>query len=70
MSESAIKQRALSVPWVCWEMPMPQKMLAALARANLRATVRSTSASMPQIGAISSGVNSLMLSANGAKPST
>ena len=35
---------------------MPQKMIADLARANLRATVRSTSASMPQIGAISSGV--------------
>ena len=38
------------------EMPMPQKMIADLARANLRATVRRTSASMPQIGAISSGV--------------
>jgi hypothetical protein len=27
---SAIRQRALSVPWVCCEMPMPQKMIALL----------------------------------------
>jgi hypothetical protein len=49
---------------------MPQKMIADFARANLRATVRSVSASMPQIGAISSGVKSFTLSANCEKPST
>ena len=26
-SASAIRQRALSVPWVCWLTPMPQKMI-------------------------------------------
>ncbi len=59
ISESAIRQRALSVPWVCWETPMPQNTIALSARAKVRATLRSTSASMPQIGAISSGVNRL-----------
>ena len=29
----AMRQRALSVPWVCWETPMPQKMMALSARA-------------------------------------
>ena len=33
INASAIRQRALSVPWVCCEMPMPQKMIAASARA-------------------------------------
>ena len=63
ISDSAIRQRALSVPWVCCETPMPQKMIALSARAKVRATLRSTSGSMPQIGAISSGVKSLMFSA-------
>src|SRR6267154_1543324 len=30
ISESAIRQRALSVPWVCCDTPMPQKMIADL----------------------------------------
>ena len=30
---SAIRQRVLSVPWMCWLTPMPQKMIAASARA-------------------------------------
>ena len=25
--ESAMRQRALSVPWVCCEIPIPQKMI-------------------------------------------
>jgi hypothetical protein len=37
--------------------------------ARTRATVRRTSASMPQIKAISSGVKSLTFSASAAKPS-
>ena len=43
---------------------MPQKMIALSARAKVRATLRSTSGSMPQIGAISSGVNGFTLSAS------
>ena len=34
----AIRQRALSVPVVCWEMPMPQKMTPAPASPHRRAT--------------------------------
>ena len=30
ISASAIRQRALSVPWVCCDTPMPQKMIDAL----------------------------------------
>ena len=70
ISDSAIRQRALSVPWVCCDTPMPQKMIALSARAKVRATLRSTSGSMPQIGDISSGVNGLTLSASSSKPST
>ena len=29
ISASAIRQRELSVPWTCWLMPMPQKMIDA-----------------------------------------
>ena len=58
ISASAIKQRALSVPWTCWLMPMPQKMIEARERAYIRATSRKVSAGMPQIGSIFSGVNS------------
>ena len=64
ISDSAIRQRALSVPWVCCDTPMPQKMMALSARAKVRATLRSTSGAMPQIGAISSGVNGFTLSAS------
>ena len=69
ISESAIRQRALSVPWVCCDTPMPQKMMALSARAKVRATLRNTSASMPQIGAISSGVNGFTVSASLSKSS-
>ena len=58
MSASEIRQRELSVPWMCWEIPIPQKIMPALAVAKSRATARNTSASMPQIGAIFSGVKS------------
>ena len=30
---NAMRQRALSVPWMCCEMPMPQKIMAASAPA-------------------------------------
>ena len=69
ISDSAIRQRALSVPWVCCDTPMPQKMIALSARAKVRATLRSTSGSMPQIGDISSGVNGFTLSASLSKSS-
>ena len=29
ISASAIRQRELSVPWTCWLIPMPQKMIEA-----------------------------------------
>ena len=66
---SAIRQRELSVPWTCCEMPMPQKMIAFSARAYLRATVFSVSASMPQRSAIASGVRSLTASRTDSKSS-
>jgi len=69
ISASAIRQRALSVPCTCWLMPMPQKMMEARERAYNRATSRKVSAGMPQIGAIFSGVNSLMRSFSSSKPS-
>ena len=51
----AIRQRALSVPVVCWEIPMPQKMTPAPASPQARATRRITSASTPVIWAARSG---------------
>ena len=42
-SASAIRQRALSVPWMCCEMPMPQKMIAALGARVERARPRAAS---------------------------
>ena len=54
--QSVIRQRELSVPWTCWEMPMPQKMMEARLRAKVRATSRRRSAGMPQRGAIFSGL--------------
>ncbi len=56
ISASEIRQRELSVPWMCCDTPMPQKIIAALAPAKVRATSRRTSGAMPQIGAIFSGV--------------
>ena len=53
---SAIKQRTLSVPCTCWLTPMPHKIIAALARANSRATSRMADAGTPQIGSIASGL--------------
>ena len=38
IAHSAIRQRALSVPVVCWEIPMPQKMIPARASPQTRAT--------------------------------
>ena len=66
---SEIRQRALSVPWMCCEMPMPQKMIEAGAVAYLRATVRMVPASMPQIGAISSGVKGAICAFSASNPS-
>src|SRR5580658_2844750 len=39
-SAIAIRQRALSVPWTCWEIPMPQKMIEAREVAYVRAIDR------------------------------
>ena len=64
-----MRQRALSVPWVCCDTPMPQKMIAARALAYLRATVRITSAPMPQIGSMASGVNFSRWTLSFSKPS-
>ena len=57
-----MRQRALSVPWMCCEMPIPQKMIAAFAVAYSRATSRIIAASMPVIGATFSGEYSLTFS--------
>ena len=51
----AMRQRALSVPVVCWEMPMPQKMTPAPASPQARATRRITSAGTPVICSARSG---------------
>ena len=48
---------------------MPQKMIEASAVAYLRATVRMVSASMPQIGAISSGVKASIWAFSASNPS-
>ena len=56
ISDSAIRQRALSVPCTCCEMPMPHRIIDAFEVAYRRATSRIVSASMPQIGAIASGL--------------
>ena len=56
ISDSAIRQRALSVPWTCCEMPMPHRIIEPFEVAKRRATVRIVSAGMPQTGAIASGL--------------
>jgi hypothetical protein len=68
-SASEIRQRELSVPWMCWETPMPQKIIAARAPAKVRATSRIIAASTPQTGAIFSGVKPRTCSAKASKPS-
>ena len=45
----------MSVPVVCWEMPIPQKMIPAPASAQARATRRITSAGTPVICSARSG---------------
>jgi hypothetical protein len=60
----AIRQRELSVPVVCWEIPMPQKMTPAPASPHSRATSRIVAASMPQIWAERSGVYCLTIFAS------
>ena len=54
--QSAIRQRALSVPWMCCEMPMPHRIIEPFDVANRRATSLIVSAGMPQTGAIASGL--------------
>jgi hypothetical protein len=66
---SEIRQRALSVPWVCCDTPMPQKMIARSASAYSRATSRIRSGAMPQIGLMASGVNGATLAFSASKPS-
>ena len=55
IAHSAIRQRALSVPVVCWEMPIPQKMMPPLASPQARATRRIVSAGTPVICSARSG---------------
>jgi hypothetical protein len=63
-----MRQRALSVPWTCWEIPMPQKIIDPLDEAYRRATLRIVSASIPQIGAIASGENRRTFSTSASYP--
>lgn len=56
ISASAIRQRALSVPCTCCDTPMPHRIIDPLDVAYSRATSRSVSAAMPQIGAMLSGL--------------
>jgi len=55
IAQSEIRQRALSVPVVCWEIPIPQKITPAPAAPQIRATRRMTSAGTPVICAARSG---------------
>ena len=66
-AHSAIRQRALSVPWMCWLTPMPQRIIEALACANARATSRSVSAGMPHTGAMASGLQPITLALSASK---
>ena len=66
-SASAIRQRELSVPWMCWLIPMPQKIIAARAPAKVRATSRITSGATPQSGAILSGSKPFEVLGEGAR---
>src|SRR5262249_32065492 len=53
---SAIRQRAVSGPWVCREMPMPHRIMGLLGFPNSRATSLMVLAGIPQTGAIASGL--------------
>ena len=55
IAHSAIRQRALSVPVVCWEIPMPQKITPERASPQARATRRISSAGTPVICSARSG---------------
>jgi hypothetical protein len=55
IEHSAIRQRALSVPVVCWEIPIPQYTTPAPASPHVLATSRIVSASTPVIWAARSG---------------
>ena len=50
-----MRQRALSVPWVCWAIPIPQKTSAALAEPKVTATSTISSSVTPAIFAASAG---------------
>ena len=52
---SAIRQRALSVPWTCCAIPIPQKIIDAFDDAYKRATSRIVRAGIPQSSSIASG---------------
>ena len=54
---SAIRQRALSVPCTCCEMPIPHRIIDAREVANARATSRIVPAEIPHTSAIASGLN-------------
>ncbi len=68
-SASETRQRALSVPWVCWEIPIPQKISAAFARPKTLATSRIVSAGTPQIFSDASGVYLRTTSRSASNPS-
>ena len=55
ISTSEIRHRALSVPWVCWLTPMPQKQIAAFAAPQVTAMSMISSGSTPQMRAATSG---------------
>ena len=66
-AQSAMRQRALSVPCTCWLTPMPQRIIDAFAVAKARATSRSVSAGMPQTGAMASGLQPITLALSASK---
>jgi hypothetical protein len=55
IEHKAMRQRALSVPVVCWEIPMPQYTTAARASPQVFATSRIMSALTPVICSARSG---------------
>ena len=69
ISASEIRQRALSVPCTCCEMPIPQKMMAVFAIAYRRAVSRMVSGAMPHSGATFSGLYSRTVSRSASNPS-
>ena len=58
ISANEIRQRELSVPWICWLTPIPQKIIPDFEVAKVRATSRITSGAMPETASIASGVKS------------